>query len=158
MDDTALRKNLLELLNGGIAFASLETVLAGLKPKNRGVRPAEGLHSVWEELEHMRIAQEDILRYTLDPDWKSPAWPKGYWPDPKRRITPALWTSTVDRFLSDLNELKSLARNRKVNLTAEIPHGEGRTYLREVLLAADHNAYHIGQIVVIRRLLLDWPA
>ena len=104
----------------------------------------------------MRIAQEDILRYTLDPEWRSPQWPEGYWPDPRKKLTPAMWTSTVKRFFADLEQVKSLVRDRKIDLTAPIPHGEGRTYLREVLLAADHNAYHAGQIVLIRRLLGDW--
>ena len=134
------------------------SALAGLKPENRGVRPPGAVHSVWEELEHMRIAQEDILRYTLNPKWKSPAWPAGYWPEPKERPTAAVWASAKKRFFADLNELKSMVRNRKLDLTARIPHGEGRTYLRQVLLAADHNAYHTGQVILVRRLLADWPA
>ncbi len=158
MDDQTLRRNLLELLNGGIAYAPLKSALARLAPRNRHARPAGVAHSVWEELEHMRIAQEDILRYTLDSKWKSPKWPDGYWPDPGKKGGAAAWSSTVRRFFADLKELKSLVRNRKIDLTARIPHGEGRTYLREVLLAADHNAYHTGQIIIIRRLLGDWPA
>ncbi len=157
MNDSALRKNLLEMLKGGIAFVPILAALTRLKPENREARPAEMQHSVWEELEHMRIAQEDILHYTLDPRWKSPAWPEGYWPDPKLKLTNTLWTVTVKQFFADLNRLKALVRNRKIDLTAEIPHGEGHTYLREVLLAADHNAYHTGQIVLIRKLLHDWP-
>ncbi len=156
MDDSALRKNLLELLDGGIAFVTLQAALKGLQPAHRGVRPATSSHSVWEELEHMRIAQTDILRYTLDPSWRSPQWPEGYWPDPQTRLTTAMWTSTTRRFFADVDQLKSLVRNRRIDLTAEIPHGEGRTYLREVLLAAEHNAYHAGQIVLIRKLLSDW--
>ncbi len=156
MNDSALRKNLLELLDGGIAFVTLQAALKGLKPAHRGVRPATSSHSVWEELEHMRIAQEDILRYTLDPSWRSPQWPEGYWPDPQKRLTTAMWTSTTRRFFADLDQLKSLVRNGRIDLTAEIPHGEGRTFLREVLLAAEHNAYHGGQIVLIRKLLGDW--
>ncbi len=158
MDDNTLRQNLLEMLNGGIAYAPIEKALAGLKPGNRAVRPAGAAHSVWEELEHMRIAQEDILRYTLDPGWKSPSWPAGYWPDPKAKLTAARWDSTLKRFFADLEELKSLSQDPKMDLTAKIPHGEGRTYLREVLLAADHNSYHTGQIVLLRRLLGDWTA
>ncbi len=158
MDQGALRANVLELLNGGTAFATLEAAIKGLKPGNRGARPAGNPHSVWEELEHMRIAQEDILRYTLDPGWKSPRWPEGYWPDPQKRPTPAMWAHTVKHFFADLAQLKSLVKNRKIDLTARIPHGEGRTYLREVLLTANHNAYHAGQIVLIRKLLGDWAA
>ena len=157
MDDAILRKNLLELLAGGNAYAPADKVLAGVKPQNRHVRPAGAPHSVWEELEHMRIAQEDILRYTLEPDWQSPAWPEGYWPDAGKKPTAAMWNASVKYFLADLAELKSLVRGKKIDLTAGIPHGEGRTYLRQVLLAADHNAYHAGQIVIIRKLLKDWP-
>ncbi|HYK88569.1 MAG TPA: DinB family protein [Acidobacteriota bacterium] len=158
MDDEMLRSNLLELLNGGIAYPPVRSALAGLKPENRSMRPAGAVHSVWEELEHMRIAQEDILRYTLNPKWKSPTWPVGYWPDPKEKPTIAKWAATKKRFFADLNELKSMVRNRRLDLTARIPHGEGRTYLRQVLLAADHNAYHTGQVILVRRLLGDWPA
>jgi hypothetical protein len=104
----------------------------------------------------MRIAQEDILRYTLNPRWESPSWPGGYWPDPEKSLTAAVWSSSVKRFFDDLKEAKALIRNRSIDLTAEIPHGEGRTYLREVLLIADHNAYHLGQIVSVRKLLNDW--
>ncbi len=158
MDNTRLRRNLLELLNGGIAYAPVKSALARLKPENRGARAHAAVHSIWEELEHMRIAQEDILRYTLDPTWKSPAWPAGYWPPANAKPAAARWNSTVKRFLADMDELKALVRNPKFDLTAEVPHGEGRTYLRQVLLAADHNAYHTGQIILIRKLLGDWPA
>ncbi len=81
MDDASLRKIVLDLLKGGNAYAPIEKVLDGIKAKNRDARPADRIHSAWEELEHMRIAQEDILRYTLDPAWQSPSWPEGYWPD-----------------------------------------------------------------------------
>ncbi len=156
MDDRTLRKNLLELLNGGNAYPPVKSALARLNPKDRAVRPVEAAHSIWEVLEHMRIAQEDILRYTLDPEWKSPRWPKGYWPEPGKKPGTAGWNSTVKRFFADLDELRTLVRDRKLDLTAEIPHGEGRTYLRQVLLAADHNAYHTGQIILIRKLLGNW--
>ncbi len=105
----------------------------------------------------MRIAQEDILRYTLSAQWESPKWPEGYWPNPKTKLNAAVWDSAVKGFFADLGELKALVQNREIDLTAEIPHGEGRTYLREVLLAADHNAYHTGQIVMVRKMLGDWP-
>ena len=152
MDDAMLRKNLVELLEGGNAYAPIDKVLAGIKAQNRHVRPAGAPHSVWEELQHMRIAQEDILRYSLDENWQSPPWP-----DAAGKPSKAEWNAATKGFFKDLKELKSIVRGRKIDLTATIPHGEGRTYLRQVLLAADHNAYHAGQIVVIRRLLKDWP-
>jgi hypothetical protein len=114
------------------------------------------LHSVYEELEHMRIAQEDILRYSLDPSWRSPEFPKGYWPDPGVEVTEERWTRAVEGWKAGLAEVCALAEDASRDVTAEIPHGEGRTYLRQVLLVADHNAYHTAQVVAIRKLLGDW--
>ncbi len=147
MDDKALRKDLIELLKGGQAHSTLEEVLKDLKPELCNKRPQEGTRSVYEELEHMRLAQEDILRYTLDPTWESPEWPDGFWPSDSDKITQKILSSSVSRFFKDLNELIALVKNPKFDLTAHIPHGEGHTYLREVLLVADHNAYHLGKIV-----------
>jgi uncharacterized damage-inducible protein DinB len=157
MDARALRKNLVELLEGAQAHVTTRAALEGLTPALRGARPGKaGLHSVYEELEHMRLAQEDILRYTLDAGWKSPEWPGGYWPADNDRLTARTWKRTVTGFFADLDELIALVKNPRRDLTAAIPHGEGRTYLREVLLVADHNAYHLGQIVETRKLLGDW--
>jgi uncharacterized damage-inducible protein DinB len=153
MDDKGLRKTVIELLDGGSAYAPIKSALADLKAKNRGARPGAALHSIWDELEHMRIAQEDILRYTLDPKWKSPPWPEGYWPETTEKVTTSQWESSIERFFADLEELRSLVRDTGLDLTSNLPHGEGRTYLRQVLLAADHNAYHTGQIVLLRKIL-----
>jgi len=155
MNDAVLRHQIVELLTGGHAHVPVLKTLTGLDEKLRGRRPAEGLHSVWEELEHMRIAQEDILRYTLDPAWKSPAFPEGYWPK-KPEPTEAQWASSVKRFKADLDEVCAMVEDEARDLTAKLPHGEGRTYLRQALLVADHNAYHAGQIVQARRLLGAW--
>ncbi len=157
METGDLRKTIVGFLEGGMAFAPVRKSIEGINPKNRFVRPDGAPHSVYEELEHMRIAQEDILRYTLDSKWKSPAWPEGYWPDPDRKANAAAWNSCVKHFLADLQECKSLARDRKIDLLALIPHGEGRTYVRQLFLVAEHNSYHLGQIVLIRKLLNDWP-
>jgi uncharacterized damage-inducible protein DinB len=158
MNDAVLRKNLVELLQEGQAHITAEAALENLNPKLRNVRPASGSHSVWEELEHMRITQEDILRYTLDAAWVSPEWPEGYWPRGGVELTEERWSATVSAFFSNLAEVVKLAQNPKLDLTAQIPHGEGRTYLRQILLVADHNAYHMGQIVQIRKLLGDWSS
>ena len=157
MNDTIFRKNLIELLQGGQAHFSAKDVLTNLQPKLRHVRPAEELHSVWEEFEHIRIAQEDIVRYTLDASWQSPSWPEGYWPASTDHPTEERWSATLSRFFADLDEVIALVQNTDIDLTAHIPHGEGRTYLREVLLVADHNAYHLGQIVQTRKILGNWP-
>ena len=155
MDDSVLREALANLLLKGQAHVTVRKALAGLEPALRGKRPGPGIHSVWEELEHMRLAQEDILRYTLDPAWKSPAWPEGYWPaqpDPRDDE----WNASVSVFEADLQHVVALTRDASRELTAAIPHGEGRTYLRQILLVADHNAYHLGQIVQTRKLLGAW--
>jgi uncharacterized damage-inducible protein DinB len=157
MQDSVLRKNIIALLEGGQAYVTVKKALAGIKAKNRTVRPRPEVRSVWEQFEHMRLAQEDILRYTLDAKWKSPPFPGGYWPDSTKRLTAAMWSASMKKFFADLKELMDLVKNPRTDLTAEIPHGEGRTYLRQILLAADHNAYHTGQIVAIRKMLGDWP-
>jgi DinB family protein len=157
MDETVFRAQLVELLRGGEAHIKAEAALADVSPQFRNVRPAADVHSIWEELEHLRIAQEDILRFTIDPLWTSPKWPEGYWPAPGAdNVTDEMWNASVEGFLADLKELITLVQDAKLNLTAKILHGKGQTYLREVLMTADHNAYHLGQIVQARKLLGDW--
>jgi hypothetical protein len=158
MNDSTLRKNLVELLRGGQAHLTPEQALAGINPALRNVRPAGISHSVWEELEHIRICQEDILRYTLDASWKSPAFPEGYWPKETKQLPEEAWDASITAFLADLEAVVKLTEDTSLDLTSEIPHGEGRTYLREILLVADHNAYHLGQIVQTRKALDDWTA
>jgi DinB family protein len=157
MNNDVLRENLVELLQGGHAHVTAEMALTNIKPENRVVRPTPAVRAIWEELEHLRIAQEDILRYTVDASWKSPPWPEGYWPASAEAVGEDVWSASIASFFADLEEIIDLIRNPDIDLTAEIPHGEGHTYLREVLLIADHNAYHLGQIVQIRKLLGNWP-
>ena len=158
MEDTTLRKAIVTLLTGAEAHVDVRRGLDGLRPEHRHRRPAGFDRSVWEQLEHMRLAQEDILRYTLDASWQSPKWPEGYWPAEGTALTEAAWKRTVDGFFADLDDVVQLVMDPKRDLTAEIPHGEGRTYLRQALLVADHNAYHGGQIVAIRKALGDWSS
>lgn len=155
MDDRVLRDQIVALLTEGHAHVTLDQALQGLDPALRGKRPGSGVPSIYEELEHLRRAQEDILRYTLDAGWVSPEWPKGYWPE-GAEPTEAEWTACVAGVKSGLAEVCSLVRRPSLDLTAQIPHGEGRTYLRQALLVADHNAYHVGQIVQTRKLLGAW--
>jgi uncharacterized damage-inducible protein DinB len=156
MDDRQLRSDVVELLRGGSAHVPWEQALAGLAPAHRAASPGRGLHTVWELVEHMRLAQEDILRYALEPGWRSPAWPSGYWPSVKQP-TAKQWKASLAAFRRDLEAVVAMVLDPKVDLTAALPHGEGgHTYLREVLLVADHNAHHLGQVVVARRLLGDW--
>jgi uncharacterized damage-inducible protein DinB len=157
MEVSVLREQLITLLRGGEAHINPETALADVSPRIRNVRPGSGdVHSIWEELEHMRIAQEDILRYSLDSTWKSPEWTAGYWPAKTDTVSDEVWKASVDAFFSDLEDVIKLVQDEKLDLTAAFSHGEGRTYLRQVLLVADHNAYHLGQIVQARKLLGDW--
>jgi uncharacterized damage-inducible protein DinB len=155
MDDARLRRDLLELLEGKSAHVGAEVVFGDLEPEHRTARPEGEGHTIWELLEHLRIAQEDILRYTLEPGWTSPEWPGGYWPEIETP-TEEQWQESLEAFRRDLEEVRALVRDPSRDLTAEIPHGEGRSTLREVLLVADHNAYHLGQVVEIRRRLGAW--
>jgi uncharacterized damage-inducible protein DinB len=156
MDNGILRDNIVQLLKGGQAFVTFEQALKNVKPELRNKRPSKEIHSIWENLEHMRIAQEDILKYTIDPKWVSPDWPKDYWPKETDAIKNKDWTDSINSFLKDLGEVIKLAENERIDLTSVIPHTKEHTYLREILLVADHNAYHLGQIVSVRKLLNDW--
>lgn len=154
--DEVLREQVAALLEGGQAHLPAEAVLAGAAARRQGARPAPGMHSPWELLEHLRLAQEDILRYTFDAAWRSPAWPAGYWPAEPAPAAGA-WEKSRRAFLDDLEEAKRRLRDPGLDLLARLPHGEGRTYLRQFLLIGDHNGYHLGQLVLTRKLLGDWP-
>jgi uncharacterized damage-inducible protein DinB len=156
MKTDTLRKEVVALLTRAQAHAMPDTVFANVPHRLRHARPPGGSHSVWEVLEHMRLAQEDILRYALEKDWRSPAWPEGYWPDPAVTPDATAWAGALAAFQADLKAAVRLARNPKIDLTRPIPHAKKHTYLRELLLIADHNAYHAGQVVEIRRALGDW--
>ena len=155
-DPISLRQAVAELLQEGNAHARLGDALEGLRPEWRTHQPP-GTHSVWQLLEHIRITQEDILRYTLDANWRSPVWPQGYWPENPSNLPESVWRDTYARYERDLQDLVALAQNPAFELTAEIPHGEGRTYLRQLFLVADHTSYHTGQIISLRRTLGAWP-
>lgn len=156
-DQDRLRQGVADLLRGGHAHVTLDQALEGLPAEQRAERPDGFPYSVWEVLEHMRIAQEDILRYTLDPDWRSPPWPEGYWPERPGAVDDETWSATHDGFVRDRDALIAMVQDPQRDLAGLLPHGEGRTYLRQALVAADHNAYHLGQIVAVRRALGAWP-
>jgi len=151
-----MREHLLNLLKGGGAHVNFDTAVKGLPVTLRGKRPRGAAHSPWEILEHMRIAQWDILEFSRDPKHSSPKWPEGYWP--KTAVPPngKAWAASVRAFHKDLEAMRSLVADESVDLLARIPHGEGQTVLREALLVADHNAYHLGELVTVRRLLGAW--
>jgi hypothetical protein len=155
-NEDALREHLLDLLGGGHAHLDFEKAVAGLPATLRGVKPAGLPHTPWRLVEHMRIAQWDILRFSIDPAHVSPEFDAGYWPDGDAPPDSRAWGQSVAAFQADLQAMIDLVADSKTDLFAPIPHGQGQTILREALLVADHNAYHLGQLVAVRRLLGAW--
>src|SRR5271169_3252369 len=149
--DQHLRQNLLYLLGGGGAHAKFDAVIKNLPPKLRGARPGKFPHSPWMLLEHMRLAQWDILEFSRNSKHVSPAWPEGFWPTPEAPANEAAWKASMAAFKKDLRTMQRLVADRKVDLYARIPWGDAQTILREALLVADHNAYHLGQLVMLRK-------
>jgi len=156
VNDKALREHVVSLLAGGNAHLDWKAGFKGIPPKLRGVRPAGLAYSVWELLEHMRIAQWDIYEFSRNSKHVSPEWPGGYWPKTPAPPSAKAWDESLKSFSEDLGAMKKLVENPKTNLFARIPHGTGQTILREALLIADHNAYHLGQVLAVRRLLGAW--
>lgn len=148
-----LRPHLVNLLTQAEAHVDIESSLRNFPVKLRGRKPDGSPHSPWQLLEHMRIAQWDILKFTLDPKHKSPHWPEGYWPKTETPPDEKAWDGSVEQFIADLKAVCEFVRDPLCDLFAAIPHGDGQTYLREALLVADHNAYHLGQLVLTRRIL-----
>lgn len=155
-DDQSLRQHLLELLAGGGAHAKFEDAVKGLPTKLRGAKPAKFPHSPWMLLEHLRLAQWDMLEFSRDASHVSPDWPSGYWPKTIAPPNAAAWNKSIQQFRRDLRAMQQLVANPKTDLYARIPWGDGQTILREALQVADHNAYHIAQIVDVRRMLEVW--
>jgi hypothetical protein len=159
MDQQQLREHVVYLLRGGGAHLDFEAAIAGLPVDLRGQRPPGMPHSPWRLVEHMRICQWDILEYIRSPEHVSPPFPDGYWPDSDRPASPDAWDRSIEAFRTDLQAIVRLVQDPGVDLLAPIPHGQGgHTVLREALLVADHNAYHLGQLVLARRALGAWPA
>jgi hypothetical protein len=155
-NDKSLRQHLADLLTGGHAHATFDAVIKNLPPKLRGAKPAKFPHSPWMLLEHLRLAQWDILEFSRNPKHVSPPWPSGYWPKAPAPPTAAAWNKSVQQFRRDLKAMQNLVANPKTDLFAPIPWADGHTILREALLLADHNAYHLGQLLDVRRLLGAW--
>jgi len=151
-----LREHLLYLLNGGGAHARFDDIVKDMPEKLRGVKPDGLPHSAWMLLEHLRLAQWDILEFSRNSKYKAPEWPKDYWPKTEAPPSAAAWNKSIQQFRKYLKTMQDLVAYPKTDLYAPIPWGDGQTILREALLAADHNAYHLGQFVDLRRLLGDW--
>jgi DinB superfamily len=151
-----LREHLLDLLNGGGAHARFDDAVKDLSENLRGAKPNGFPHSAWMLLEHLRLAQSDILEFSRSSKHTSPEWPKGYWPRTEAPPNTAAWNSSIRQFRKDLKAMQALVANPKTELYARIPWGDGQTILREALLLADHNAYHVAQLIDVRRLLGAW--
>ena len=155
MSDATLREHLVSLLGGRGAHVPFERAVADVPDDVRGVIPAGAEASLWQQLEHLRIAQWDILEFSRDPAHVSPEWPAGYWPataDPPE----GAWQASVARFLADRAAMVELVSDPGSDLYTPFAHGAGQTLMREALVVADHNSYHVGQIVLLRRLLGCW--
>jgi len=157
MDEKALRDYLRRALSWHEAHADWKAAVKDFPVKDRGKRPKGAPYSGWELLEHMRLAAHDILEFSRNPKYVSPEWPEGYWPKKPAPPSAAAWDKSLKELERVLKEMGDLVADPKTDLLAPIPHGSGQTILREALLIADHNSYHIGQLVLVRRLLGCWP-
>ena len=153
MDEQALRRQLVAQLEGGQAYSPVEEIIRSFPEALAGKTSGTIGHTAWQLLEHLRIAQWDILHFTHDPKHVTPPWPDEHWPKTAAPPNESAWHESVETFLRELAEVKKLALSPATMLDAEIPHGTGQTYVREVLLVADHNAYHLGQMMQLRRAL-----
>ena len=157
MSQQLLRNHLAELLTWSSAHVDLERAVKNVPPEHRGKRPEGVPYSLWELLEHIRRAQLDILEFCRDPDYTSPNWPDDFWPSSPEPPSREDWQKSIDAIKRDRQELVDIIEVPNVDVLGTIPHGEGQTYLREAVLTADHTAYHVGQIVLLRRMLGIWP-
>jgi hypothetical protein len=151
-----LREHVLWLLDGGNAHLDFDSAVGGLPARFYGAKPPNVPHSPWRLVEHMRIAQWDILEFCRNPKHVSPGWPDGYWPTHDAPPDERAWNRSLKDFRADLAAMRDLVSDPRADLLKPLPHGEGQTLLREALLVADHNAYHVGQLVVVRRALGAW--
>jgi hypothetical protein len=155
-NDHVLREHIHDLLAADHAHVSFEKAIADLPVELRGAKPRGLPHTPWRLVEHMRIAQWDILQFSVDPHHISPEFPDGYWPEGDAPPDAGAWDRSVAAFQADLKAVINLVADPKTDLFTPLPHGQGQTILREALLVADHNAYHLGQLVTVRRLLGAW--
>lgn len=156
MTSDPIRSHIIRLLDWQDAHVSFDAAVEGIPAALRGVQPQGLPYSPWQLLEHLRLTQYDILDFCRNPAYEEQKWPDEYWPSSIAPPVPQAWDESVSRFRTDREALKQLAANPELELTSVIPHGSGQTYLRELLLVADHNAYHIGQLITVRRLLGIW--
>jgi hypothetical protein len=154
--DQELREHLLKLLSTGSAHLGFDEAIDGLPAELRGTKAPGIAHTVWQIVEHLRIAQEDILEFSRRADYTSPPWPEGYWPETEAPSSEDAWEQSMEAFHRDLRAMKDLVANQGIDLFAKLAWGTGQTILRQAMLVADHNAYHVGQIVTVRQALGAW--
>jgi hypothetical protein len=157
-EDRALREQLIPFLRGRGAHADLDTALQGFPPEHYGTRPQGSPHSAWELLYHIRFTLHDLIDFCTNERYVAPKWPDEYWPAAPGPSDPGQWNQTLAAIRQDIAEFERLVGDPNSNLYATIPWGDGQTLLREVLLAGDHTSYHLGQIVLIRKLLDIWQS
>jgi DinB family protein len=151
-----VREQLIKLLSWEDAHVGFDAAVAGLAPQLRGTAPPGLPYSPWQLVEHLRITQHDILDFCRNSGYEEMSWPKDYWPPAASPPSRAAWDESIEQFRRDRSALETLASDPAIDLEAPIPHGTGQTYLRELLLVADHTAYHLGELIVVRRLLGAW--
>jgi hypothetical protein len=154
--DTLIRKQIAQFLEESHAHAGFDAAVDDFPPELRGRKPAGAPHTAWQILEHLRLAQWDILAFSRDGRHKSPKWPEGYWPESETPPSEKAWEESVRRFRADRRAMQKLVLDKTRDLSAIVPHAQSQTLVREALLLMDHNAYHVGQLVLLRRLLGAW--
>lgn len=154
--EAVLRKQIVSLLESELARVPFDRAVGDLAPPFRGQRVERVPYTIWELVEHLRIAQWDILEFSRNPKHVSPDWPSGYWPKNEGPQDGDEWFRALDMFRADLRDFQDLLRNPSTSLFEPIPHGDGQTILQEAFTLADHNSYHVGQIVLLRRMLGCW--
>jgi len=151
-----VREHVIDLLERGNAHIGIDGAIKGLSKENRGIKPDHLPYSIWQLVEHLRIAQYDIVEFSRNPEYQSPQWPDGYWPKELAPKNDEAWEKCINQIHKDHQDMIDMVSDSNIDLYQPFPHGNGQTLLREAMLIADHNAYHVGQIVVLRRMLGDW--
>lgn len=156
--DAVMREQLLALLRGGNAHIGFDQAVAEFPMAHINTKPPNVPYTPWHLIEHIRIAQWDILEFIRNPHHVSPNWPEGYWPPSDEEADAARWETSIRDFRADLEAVQYLVSDPGTDLLATIPHAEGYTIFREILLVADHNAYHLGEFAILRQVMDTWPA
>lgn len=152
-----LRHELLKLLDGRNAHMTLADATADFPPEHINSKPPHVPYTFWHLVEHIRLAQADILEFIVNPDYQAPAWPDDYWPAPDARTDEAGWRQSLAAYKADVDQLAALVKDPAVDPLAELPHAPGYTIYRELLLVADHTAYHTGELAILRQVMGLWP-